>query len=56
MIMKNTKVIFKEYGENMVGNVAGIWTSLCYLAMTDGNKNEYFIKHSASSSLYFISI
>ncbi len=43
-IMKNTKVIFKEYGENMVGNVAGIWTSLCYLAMTDGNKNEYFIQ------------
>ena len=43
-IMKNTTVIFKQYDSRWQGNVAGIWTSLCYLAMTDGNKNEYFIQ------------
>jgi hypothetical protein len=43
-IMKNSKVVFKEYDDKWQGNVAGIWSSLCYLAMTDGNKNNYFIQ------------
>jgi len=51
-IMKNTKIVFKEYDNKWLGNVAGIWSSLCYLAMTDGNKNEYFIQ--CGSDINFI--
>ena len=51
-IMKNSKVIFKEYDDKWKGNVAGIWSSLSYLAMTDGNKNNYFIQ--CGSDISFI--
>jgi hypothetical protein len=43
-IMKNATVVFKSYEPKWQGNVAGIWTTLCYLAMTDGNENNYFIQ------------
>jgi len=51
-IMKNTKVIFKEYDNKWLGNVAGIWSSLSYLALTDGNRNNYFIQ--CGSDINFI--
>ena len=51
-IMKNTNVNFIKFDEKHRGNVVGIWNRLFTIAMTDGNKNEYFIQ--CGSDIQFI--